>query len=779
MFVLLRQQLKPFPRIVAIVMLALVYYATAELSRHVAATPQAVTPVWPPDGFAAAAVLTFGIQILPGVFIGSFLANIWAFFNADSLYMGITSTLQVIGIAIGTTIGAGVGNYLLRRSIKGRDPFRKLNDTYKFLGFIGLVIPIINATIGVICLCLGGNVSWSAFVQTWLTWWISNVAGICIFTPAILSWYTLRFKIIRNHVTSSSSNRSNTKETKQWKIRIWRVSEAVILTLIVFYISLISFYENYHLEYILLPCLVWSVLRFGQFGATNLIVIITMIAVLGTVRELGTFAFNNSHYSLILLQSFIIVIVVTTLSLNAILSEKQQAIANLQHSKTRLTNKSNQLESSKAILKTTALMLEQKNAALTEAKKFAEKASLTKTEFLSNMSHELRTPLHAILGFVQLLQESPNLDQQDKSDLQTVYKSGIHLLNLINDILDISKIEVGKLELQSQDIFFYVFLKDLVEINRIQAVQKKINFFYDFSDNLPELVLADAKRLKQVILNLLSNAIKFTDQGYVIFRVRADQVEGVDDEIIKPRMLIHFEVEDTGIGIPEDKLESIFLPFEQTGDTKFKVQGTGLGLAISQKILAMMDSKITVSSQKGVGSIFRFTICLETPKSTLVDQLHDSIDRCAINQEFPFDRNLAKQLPLKILLAEDNIINQKVALKILNQLGYEISIVNNGVKVLEALNEHIYDVILMDVQMPEMNGIETTKQILQNQSLSQRPYIIAMTANAMDGDRLICLEAGMDDYISKPIDVNLLVEALWKSQYHRQGNDTFSGVVDT
>ncbi|PZO40082.1 MAG: two-component hybrid sensor and regulator [Pseudanabaena frigida] len=750
MFVLSQQKLKPFLRVVAIVMLALVYYGMAEFSRHVAATPQSVTPVWPPDGLAAAAILIFGRQLLLGVLIGSFLANIWAFFDAHNLYVAIASILQVLGIAIGTTIGAAVGNYLLRLTIRGRNPFRRLDDIYKFLVFTGTLAPMINATAGVVCLCLGGKVSWSLFGSVWLTWWISNVAGICIFTPAIFSWYEFYFKNIKNKDTKKSI-----------KISPWRLTEAIILIAIVISIGVLSFYQEYSLEYVLIPCLVWSVLKFGQFGATNLIVVITMIAVLGTVKGLGSFAVQHANYSLILLQSFIIVIVVTTLSLIAILAEKQQAIANLQKSKVRLIEKSVQLEKSKSNLKEAALVLESQNIALTEAKKNAENANLTKTEFLSNMSHELRTPLNAILGLVQVLQDSHNLDVSEKSDLETVYQSGIHLLNLIDDILDISKIEAGKMELQLQDVNLSKIIKDLVDIAQVQANQKNIDFVYNFSPNLPTLVHTDSKRLRQVLLNLLSNAIKFTNKGHVIFRVYPDEFVRLDEDTINSFILINFELEDSGIGIESDKLESIFLPFEQAGETKFKAQGTGLGLAISQKIAGIMGSKITVSSQLGVGSNFRFTVSLGTPKDNSQNGQNQST---SIVNKSSFDRNLAQKLPLNILLAEDNTFNQLVARKIFNRLGYEIVIADNGLKVLEALQNNIYDVIFMDVQMPELDGIETTKRIINDTCLKQRPYIIALTANAMESDRIRCFSAGMDDYISKPVSVNLLVEALLRSQ---------------
>ncbi|NUN64760.1 response regulator [Pseudanabaena biceps] len=760
MFVLSQKRLKPIPRILSIIIVALLYYGMAEISRHVAATPQDVTPVWPPDGFASAAILIFGFQLLPGVLIGSFLANIWAFFNADSWYMEIFSILQVLGIAIGTTIGTGLGNYLLRRSINGRNPFRRLDDLYKFLGFTGALAPMINATAGVLCLCLGGQIPWSIFGTVWITWWVSNVAGICIFTPAIISWY----KFYVNSTKHKEKLLVNWK-TEAKKIRFRRVIEAIILIVITLEISFLSFYQNYPLSYTLIPCLIFAVNRFGDFGATNLIVVITTISVLGTVKGLSSFAIQYPDSSLVLLQCFIVVVVLTTLSLIAILSEKKQAIANLQKSKVRLINKSVQLKDNQAILNENALILEQKNIALTESKKVAESASLVKSEFLSNMSHELRTPLNAILGLTQVLQTSKNLDHEEQSDLKTVIQSGAYLLELIDDILDISKIEAGKMELQFQNIDFLQFLTDLVNTFKVQINHKNIDFDYQFSPDLPQFVYIDSKRLRQVLFNLLSNAIKFTTKGSIILRVIASKSNKSQLELEKTLISISFEVEDSGIGIDVKRLESIFLPFERAEETKFKIQGTGLGLAISQKIVMMMGGEINVSSKYGVGSIFGFTVCLEIPKTNISDK-HDIPNKLASNTNI-YDKYLAQKLPLRILLAEDNPINQLVASKILNRLGYEIEIADNGVQVLEAMQNRNYDVILMDMQMPEMDGIEATKHIVGNTDLACRPYIIALTANVMDSDRQICMDAGMDDFISKPVNVDSLTKALWRSL--RQG----------
>ncbi|ACA98871.1 MULTISPECIES: MASE1 domain-containing protein [Cyanophyceae] len=750
--------LKLSRRFILIILLALAYYGTAEISRQVASTPQSVTPIWPPDGIALAATFIYGYQVLPGVFLGSFLANIWAFFHGGNLNQVLTSIVQVLAIALGTTSGMGLGKYLLDTKIQRKNPLKKLDDLCKFLLFIGILTPAINATAGVFALAIGNTVTWANFGESWLTWWISNVSGIYIFTPALISWYELFQPQTLNRLVQKAIftfNKHSKKPAKlAWKLLLeTRFVEALSLLTIILLISYISFSQDLHLEYMLIPCLVWAVIRFGQFGATNLISLVTMLAALGTVRGLGSFASEDINESLLRLQLFTVVIVVTNLSLMATLREKKEAFNNLRQSKLHLQEKSSQLEQSKIILKENAFLLEQQNLELIEAKQAAENANRTKTRFLSSMSHELRTPLNAILGLVELLKDSDNLDEYERGDLQTISDSGIHLLHLIEDILDISRIEAGRVELHFQEVDFPKFLQGIKGIIQAQINTDAIEFICEFPPKLPAVVSIDEKKLKQVLLNLLHNAAKFTEKGQIIFRLKLHSFPDLSETYT----LLNFEVEDSGIGIEPDKLNLIFLPFEQTGKAKFKTQGTGLGLAISQEIVRMMGGKISVTSQPGIGSKFEFMICTQ-----IVNKPSDSLEKKQ-NPLFVFDRELATKLPLKILLAEDNLTNQKVVAKILKNLGYQVDIVSNGLEVLEAVEQQIYDVILMDIQMPEMDGLDATKALLKL-NLEPHPYVIALTANAMQHDRLACLEVGMDDYITKPVRLDLLVQALWRSQ---------------
>jgi signal transduction histidine kinase/CheY-like chemotaxis protein len=722
-----------------IAILSLVYYETAQFSRILASTPQNVTPVWPPDGFAAAAVFLLGYWIWPGVLIGSFLANIWAFINTTSTITLIFSIIQVLIIAIGTTAGTLLGCFLIRKLVTTQSPLERLSYVIKFLVFTGMIGPVVNATTGVTALTLGGKIPMTSYAEVWITWWISNVAGIFIFTPALLSWGEL----CKEYFLAPQREFIIKLQARKF----WLILEVLFLSAIVFYICKNAFFGDNYIEYMIIPCLVWVVFRFGKLGATNLIVIVAVMAILGTVRGLGAFNSSNLNNSLLLLQCFIGVIVLTTLVLNAVITERRSAILVLKNSQIQLLDKSSELQQTAEILERQKQQLIQQNLELELAKQNAIDANNYKSQFLTNMSHELRTPLNGILGIAQIFQDLPKLSNQEKEDIKIIYESGAYLLTLIDDILDISQIESGKMELKPQNFNFPTFLEGIVRICRYSAIPKNINFIYKFDPRIAVIINADEKFFKQILLNLLGNAIKFTDIGEVNFIVdfisQTPQNESFDLTKFK------FQVTDTGVGINPEKLAKIFLPFEQVGESKFKSQGTGLGLAISQKIAEMMGSEIKVNSQLSQGSNFSFELDLLTQKIQDVQKLENQLDA-----------NLSQKFPLKIMIAEDNIVNQKIANKLFEKLGYQVDIVNNGVEALNTLREKMYDVIFMDIQMPELDGIEATRAIYQEWGETNRPYIIALTANAMPSDRDHCLSVGMDDYISKPVKLEKIVESI-------------------
>jgi PAS domain S-box-containing protein len=428
------------------------------------------------------------------------------------------------------------------------------------------------------------------------------------------------------------------------------------------------------------------------------------------------------------------------------------------------------LKASEQRLKDDAQELEQKNEELEKALTAARESTRMKSRFLANMSHEIRTPMNGVLGMTEFLLGT-GLNPEQLEYAESIKRSADSLLAVINDILDLSRIEAGKLRLDRADFSLSSTIEETSSLFALQARAKNLEFVTSIAPGLPEVAVGDPGRLRQVLTNLLGNAIKFTGLGQV--GLRAEVVSQTRDEI-----QLKFTVSDSGIGIPLDQQARLFDTFTQVDESNTrKYGGTGLGLAISKQLVELLGGEIGLESEPGRGSKFWFTATFGKSTKPLMASARAETDArlrptsaprvtAAKSQTGTAQRSQAPaqttpvEVSMRILLAEDNEINQRITLRLLQKLGLSADAVVNGREAVEALEKRKYDLVLMDCQMPDMDGFEATAVIRSREGGSRHQTICALTANCMDGDRERCLAAGMDDYISKPVGLEKLREAL-------------------
>jgi signal transduction histidine kinase/ActR/RegA family two-component response regulator len=697
------------------------YVVTARLGLMLAVDPGNVSAIWPPSGIAFAAVIFLGARALPGIWLGSFIINTWFF--AGHQHLAIPGPLAAFCIASGSTMQAALGSYLLRKFIGSRSAMDKPSDAFKFLGATALSC-FVAATIGVFTMTGTGLVQFDSehIRYCFRTWWAGDVAGVLIFTPLALTWC---------RVPDCIQDRRRLLELMFFILLLAFATESIA-----FGDWFVLGRNHYPLNFIFFPFLIWAAVRFGAAGVTLSVLVVEMLAILGTKHGIGPFAQFPLSLSLVMLQGFISMVALSGMSLAAVLTDWQ-------NSRRALENFNQELE--RKIAERTA-ELEEANRNLVVTRDRAIEASNLKSAFVANMSHELRTPLAGIIGASQLLGTADGVASQ-KEILKILEDSAKSLLSIVDEILDLAKLEAGKMAVEREPFNPIFVVQDSARLMALAANAKSIVLKTSIDHRIPELVRGDSSRIRQMILNLLGNAIKFTDKGEV-------SLEAVLKEQDERLVTVLFKIRDTGIGIAEEEQRFLFNPFTQVDNSiTRRYGGTGLGLSICKQLAELMCGEIGVESKKGKGSVFWFSL----PFLRCIDAADDTISD--VDFRGPGVADLVGKV---VLIVEDNPMIRSLVAKQLASLGIKTNEVGNGHEALKAVADHRYDLILMDCQMPEMDGFNATENIRKMEAAagSGRTPVVALTAGIMPGDEAKCRSAGMDDFLAKPAGINDLMTIL-------------------
>ena len=668
----------------------------------------ASTPIWLGAGFALAVLLLRGARFIPAIFLSIAVAEIDFFSyviipqaSQDSVFVHL---LMWFLLTTAVTLNLSAGYFAVTFLLGTANPFRQMSHILAYVGLTALTF-LIGATLSLPIVMFEGAVGSGGLFLLWRNWWLSDYSSALSITPLMIVLLNERGRAFGKNMLLKA------------------LGFIGIYSAIIFVVFLSPLTHRYPMLWLLYCALMLAAILFGESGAVLVGFSSSLLALWATVQGIGPFTLFPAEFVLITEQLFVAFFMISALVFASILSEKQKMLDEL----VRL------------------------NQIAEVATQQAMDSNRIKSEFLANMSHEIRTPLNAVIGFTELLSRTLK-DRQQLSYLQAIKAGGQSLLTLINDVLDLSKIEAGKMDLQFEPVALRDLLEEVLNIFGAKAEEKNVKLILDIDPVLPECLILDEVRLRQIIFNLMGNALKFTDQGHV--KVSASSIlNELDDS--KVDMVI--SVEDTGVGIPKHALKSIFEAFTQQEkqDTK-KYGGTGLGLSISRKLVSMMDGTIEVESNFGEGSVFKVFF---TGVSISASEAKSRIKNADL-ERIQFE-------PAKLLIVDDIEVNRELIKEIFGNQPFEIRQAENGLEAVQMATENPPDLIITDIRMPVMDGFEELRSLRQNPQTAQIP-VVALTASVMDHEIYKLQESGFNGYLRKPAKLDNIYKELMKILPYQQ-----------
>ena len=675
-------------------LLAVLYILSARLCQMLAIAPGNITPVWLPSGIIFAVLLLRGYYLWPGIFIGAFIGNVWAYIDLEQMSTLFRSFASASLNGFGDCLCAYIGAGAVRKQLQQPPPYFNAGTIVVFIVFAAILGPLISAVFGVGGLTALGFIDSSDFFGHFITWWTGDAVGVLLIGSIAIAWRVKNDPLLKLKLAGLKERSwfviagfSTLAMAVGFSNSIW----GVIIPLL-----------------ILLPMLAWSALRFGLRWTHSAGFVISTVVILLTVLKDPENTYLSLNSRLVILQLFIFSLVTNISLMTAVASQWAHA-------------------------------LQEMNV----AKQLAEQANVFKSSFLAAISHELRTPMNGVIGFTDLLQDT-TLNKNQNAYVKGIDASSKHVMGLVDELLDLAKAESGNFDILNKPYSPQALIEETYEQFLQFSSRKELELKAIVAPDIPDCLLGDEKRLRQMLVNLLSNAFKFTNSGEICLLAEKHGNKH-----------IRYGVKDTGIGVPASEQTSIFDPFSQAAHNLDHHGGTGLGLHICKQLISSMGGDIGMESRVGEGSYFWF----EVP---LIEEHKSALTPVEEKTESGFS-----PLNLHLLIADDNAVNIQVISALLRKFNCTVSVAVNGEVACEMAARNSFDLILMDCLMPVMDGYSAAKIINSSNSLNKDTPIIALTANALAENKQKCLDHGMCQVLTKPINQKVLYMALQKHAQYR------------